>query len=582
MISGQVGRILSISNYPMTVGNWAWLSSISNLHYCDMSLSVELIDPMKTRKMLSSAVKETQSKVQSSSTGADSVLLQQELNLQLRLIQDLDSANEKMALATPLFKIMADDLDELKQRTDELKGIFASHNMTLELIYFSQEELFQHFLPTNNFNMSDLAGRPMPMLTVASSYPIIYDSLTDECDHEALKTVYIGTDFTGGHILLNLFKNITHNDGKRTNANGIIIGNTGSGKSTLAKKLMVTNHLQGTKVIVIDPEREYKDICHYLGGQWIDTGSSRGKVLNPLEVQMSSTDDDERLSIAQYLPTLRKFGMIAWELNEYESSLFESLCRKTYNAKGIDNKTDLTKLQPTDYPIFSDVLTTLEDAVLSNKDVQLSDDELRGYSRIKVYLSNLVEGAEGQMWNAHTTLEVTGEFIVLDIHSLLQADDRLRNAQLFLLLGFAWTQLAKDRQDVAKTKLLFVDEAHLLIDPKYPHALDFLHGTIKRARKYNAGIMTITQQIEDFFHEDIKRYGETLFEQSTYAFLGKQSEKGIASLTKVLGLSDTEQERLRFSSRGSFLLSMTNTKRIQFQMAISPYELDIFGSGGGR
>ena len=579
--SGKYQRMVHISNYPMKVGALGWLSSITNLPYVDMTLTQEEIDPLQTRAMLQKAVKETQAKVQQSRNSADSVLLQQEINLQLRLIQDLDSANEKMVIATPLFRITANDLEDLKRKTDELKGIFMSHNMTLSVLNFSQEDVFKQFLPTDNFEMSTLVGRPMPMLSTATSYPIIFDSLNDEVDHNNLHTAYLGADSSGGHIMFNLFKNMTHNDGKRTNANAIIIGNSGSGKSTLAKKLMTLNNLQGTKIIVLDPEREYKDLCYHLDGQWIDAGSGVGKTINPLEVQLNSTVDNEQKTIAQYLPTLRHFSAIAWDLNEYEASLFETLCRKTYNGKGIDNQTDLSKLKSTDYPIFEDVLHTLNTEFLEGSSFnRLSTDEQNGYNRIKVYLSNLIEGAEGEMWNTHTTLEDKSDFIVLDIHSLLQADDRLRNAQLFLLLGWAWTQLSSDRTSL-KSKLLFIDEAHLLIDPKYPHALDFLHGTIKRARKYNTGIVTITQQIEDFFHEDIKKYGVTLFEQSTYTFIGKQSEKGIQSLTKVLSISATEQECLSVPPRGSFMLSITNARRIMFELAISSYELQLFGSGGG-
>ena len=50
------------------------------------------------------------------------------------------------------------------------------------------------------------------------------------------------------------------------------MGSAGSGKSVAAKSLLVRHALHGARVTVIDPESEYGDVVHALGGTYIELG----------------------------------------------------------------------------------------------------------------------------------------------------------------------------------------------------------------------------------------------------------------------------------------------------------------------
>lgn len=579
--SGKEAQVMYISAYPTTIANIGWLSSFAAEHGIDMTLTLQKMDRFTAKQLVDRAVRETNAKMHLNGGLSDSARLQKELELQMYLVNEMDTKNEEMVLAAPLFLITGYDQEELRQKRMQLTNILSQHNMAVQTLVYQQEALFRQYLPLNNFGLSDIVSRIMPTKSIASSYPLIFDSLQDQSYPDLLTTSYLGKDASGGNVFLNQFANLVEKDQKqvkRTNGNTVIIGNSGSGKSTLAKKLMTMHNLQKTKIIVIDPEREYKDLCENLGGEWIDAASANGVTINPLEIQKSDDENFETMSLVGYLPILRKLGAILFRLDEYTETLFERACRETYWAFGIKNDTDISQLQSTDYPVFSDVLMTIKKILTSES---LSIDEKSGYEKIRVFLENIVHGAEGRMWNQPTTLKSSSDFIVLDIHSLLDTDDRLRNAQLYLLLGWAWTQLSRERSDSRSRKMLFIDEAHLLIDPHYTHALDFLRATIKRARKYNAAVVTITQQIEDFFYEDVKKYGEALFEQSTYIFIGKQSPKGINTLTHIMELSQSERDRLQYPSRGQFLLAITNDRRMELHLRVDTFELELFGKGGG-
>ncbi|MEG2455894.1 MAG: ATP-binding protein, partial [Oscillospiraceae bacterium] len=78
----------------------------------------------------------------------------------------------------------------------------------------------------------------------------------------------------------------------RTNGNLIATGESGQGKSTALKHIIETLFMAGVKVIIIDPEREFRDLCRNLGGSWLDAGGGNAKI-NPLQIRPVPEDESE-------------------------------------------------------------------------------------------------------------------------------------------------------------------------------------------------------------------------------------------------------------------------------------------------
>ncbi|MDO5556616.1 MAG: hypothetical protein Q4G09_08570, partial [Clostridia bacterium] len=77
---------------------------------------------------------------------------------------------------------------------------------------------------------------------------------------------FIGTDEEGRAIILDPFKKTQD----RPNSNITISGSSGSGKSYLARKILLNEWLNGSKIYVLDPESENKELCKLINGKWID------------------------------------------------------------------------------------------------------------------------------------------------------------------------------------------------------------------------------------------------------------------------------------------------------------------------
>ena len=74
---------------------------------------------------------------------------------------------------------------------------------------------------------------------------------------------------------------------------------------------------------------------------------------------------------------------------------------------------------------------------------------------------------------------------------------------------------------------------------QYPDSANFLYGLAKRARKYQLGLTTITQDVEDFVGS---KMGRAIVSNSSMQLLLKQSASAVDVLAQVFKLTDEERE----------------------------------------
>jgi len=106
---------------------------------------------------------------------------------------------------------------------------------------------------------------------------------------------------------------------------------------------------------------------------------------------------------------------------------------------------------------------------------------------------------------------------------------------MYVILDFIWTRVKKD----FKKRLLIIDEAWYFM--QHPDSAKFIYSMTKRARKYYLGITTITQDVEDFLHND---FGKAIVSNASIKFLMKQSTASIPALSEAFYLSEGERQLL--------------------------------------
>ena len=555
----------------------SWLGMLSNIKNTRMMISINPMDSLEVNKTLKKGMTETRSKFMSTRDRNDQIVLKNQLEDYEKLTYKMDRENEKMLQISVVFFTYAETQEELQKRVKEIKSALSSLNLRGSQLIFEQEQGIKTCLPTLDMPLQKNFGLPMPTTTVAASFPFVFESIQDNGN-----SIILGDDINGGLTLFDLWKRTN----KRTNSNMCIIGKSGSGKSTLMKKLIRGNFARGggnkkTKILIIDPEREYKDLCNTLKGNWIDVGSGSGFVINPLEIKNSANDEEKNVSVIKHLQTFRTFIKYYFkDLTELELTKIEEILLRTYANKNINLDTDVSKLTSKDYPIISDfyneIVKELEHA---KNDKRVNDDTFKSLEKIEAIVKRMASGIDSKLWNDYTNIDLNSDLIVFDIHTLLDSDDTILRTQFFNILSLCWHIISQDRDEQV---ILIVDEAHLLIDPNNKDGLEFLKRTSKRIRKYNGSLIICSQNLIDFTSPEVVRYGQVIVDNSDYQIIMAQGSEEIISLQKVLRLSDNERRFLQTAGKGQALFVITHEKRIPIFIHLRPEEKELFGKGGGR
>lgn len=570
--------VVTLRSYPSLV-NVGWLGAVANVDRTRMTITLTPMNTQEISANLKKSMSEVKSKMINVNDYNDQIILNNQMQDYVELVNRIDREHEKFSLLTVNFLCYGENKEQLEKTKKELKSTLSAYGLGGTDLMFEQERSLKMCLPTMYIDLEKQFGLPVPMMTIASSFPFIFQSLQDEKD-----AIVLGNDALGSLLLFDMWKRTN----KRNNSNAVIVGKSGSGKSTLIKKLARGAWARGTKVIIIDPEREYRDLCNNVGGAWIDAGTGIAGIINPLEVRHGADeyDDDTHESksndLARHFQTFRTFiKYYLQDLNAYELTKIEEILIEVYKDKGIDFDTDLSDFKSKNYPIMEDLYNKIIDKLNVAKKEKDSRNVIESLEKISSLIKRATFGADAKIFNGTSTINVDKDtdFIVLDIHSLVDSDTTILRTQFFNILSWCWNEISRDRNEQV---LLICDESHLLIDPNNVDGADFLKRCTKRSRKYNSAVWTISQNFIDYTADGLERYGQVIVDNSTYLIIMNQGQKEITSVQKMMNLSESETQFLTTAGKGQALFVVGQDTRIPIQIILREEESDLFGTAGGR
>jgi hypothetical protein len=100
----------------------------------------------------------------------------------------------------------------------------------------------------------------------------------------------------------------------------------------------------------------------------------------------------------------------------------------------------------------------------------------------------------------------------------------------------------------------------------------------KRARKYNLGLTTVTQDVEDFM---ASRMGRAIVANASMQFLMKQSASAVDILADVFKLTSEEKKRLSQFPIGQGLF-FAGQNHVHIQVIASPTETSLITTNPGE
>lgn len=454
---------------------------------------------------------------------------------------------------------------------DVFRGFLAETNM----ISADVKQALSNMKPKlDNYVFREWVDAAIPMSTFVGGFPFASSGYNDG------RGYYFAKDSNGGLVILDTWER--GND--RTNSSFVIMGVAGIGKSTVVKHIMLSEYMKGTKILCIDPESEYKDMCRNLNGSWLNAGGGKNGRSNLLQIRPAPRDDDDETDklytdegngmsdMALHMKTLEiEFSLYLPSLTDMQKAILKQTIIELYNQFGIFWETDIRQLKATDFPILSDLHALLEKKAEANKENPV-------YRDLAMLLYDAAAGSDSFLWNGHTTLEANSRFICLDTHDLQNASDNVKRTQYLNLLSWCWEEMSRDRNERC---LLVCDEAYLMIDPQVPQSLVFLRNVEKRARKYEAGLAIISHSVVDFLAPEVKMYGQALLDIPCYKILMGCDGKNLQETKDLYNLTDAEQELLESKRRGHALF-IIGSKRLHVNFEIPAYKFSYMGKAGGR
>lgn len=563
-LGDQAARVLVITDYPPDVMP-AWLAKTAQLPGVTCSIHIQPTDPLALVQSINRAIGELTSKIISGGNALVVQRAEEQLGHAKTLMKKIDQEQQQVFYLCTVLLVTASDLDGLNRRVKRVEAALAGAGMRGRQLLFHQDAGLMAIEPVGLLGpeVTAVGNRNMPSETVAAALPFTNSGINDDAG------MILGRDGGGGVVLIDIWRR----EGDRTNSNFTVLGKPGVGKSTAIKKLLANEYARGSKIIVIDPEREYKDLCLAVGGSWLNCGGGDGGRINPLQVREAPGEDETQENnrpVAAHFQMLRTFlRLYLKDVSDIEIAMLEQAIENLYAQQGITFSTNPAGVNAEAWPTMADLYNLIKEK---------EQEEPEAWRRLSLLIRRIAEGADADIFDGKTTVTASSDFIVLDVFALNESSDEIKRAQYFNVLSWAWNEIVRDRREKV---ILAVDEAYLLVDPSTPQALQFLRNTSKRIRKYNGALMVISQNVNDFLDPAVRQYGQALLDNPSYKLIMGQGEKDLATLVQLMHLSEAEQEMLTRGRRGEALL-VAGSRRIKVNIELAAHEIELFGTKGGR
>lgn len=574
MISGKYCTIFTIVSFPKYIAP-GYLSDLSNIAGVKVVAKHIPLEFSTMQKMINKEIADLKQRYQNEKDKTIQERIRQDYESLEQFVQMLAATQSRVFDFQLHLMVMGDSKEDLENKKMNVRSFLDAMGMQGIPLMFEQEKVLKSILPIfPKQDIEDRIGTPIPSPTIAAMYPFIFDSVKDVGN-----STLFGVDYSGGVVLFNQFLYQVKKEHNRNNANMIILGTSGSGKSTAAKLLLRSHIRNGYKVVAIDPEGELEDMCHFLGGNFIDLGKGgQFGMINPLEVVMDADEEDIAQGLGYTILTRAIQSQKAFmkyyspDIEEDVLTMFSEVLQDTYRRFKIDFNTDFSKLTSNDYPTFDDLYATIRGRLLSMPDKTRERDVLERLElKIRPFTNEL-----RYYFNGHTTLDIDSDFIVFNIRDLMNTDDNIRNAVFFNILKYAWGLCL----DKSVTSVLSVDEAHVLLSSRNELGAEFLAQIQRRSRKYNSGTIIITQQPTDFAAPNLIMHGKAIFDNASYYLVMGLKKQAVDDLSLLIDLNEAEKNNIKYYNQGQGLF-ICGARRMQIYVICTNEELDSFGSGGG-
>ena len=432
-----------------------------------------------------------------------------------KILQDLQSRNERMFLMTFLVLNTANNKQQLGNNIFQASSIAQKYNCQLTRLDFQQEEGLMSSLPLGLNQIEIQRG------LTTSSVAIFVPFTTQELFQNGEEALYCGINALSNNLIMVDRK-------KLKNPNGLILGTPGSGKSFSAKREIANVFLvTDDDIIICDPEAEYGPLVERLHGQVIRISPTSPHFINPMDLNLNYSDEENPLSLkSDFILSLCELIVGGKEgLQPVEKTVIDRCVRLVYRDYLADPK-------PENMPILEDLYNAL-----------LKQDEKEAHyiaTALEIYVTGSLN-----VFNHRTNVDIHSRIVSYDIKEL---GKQLKKIGMLIVQDQVWNRVTVNRE-ARKSTRYYIDEMHLLLKEEQTAAYSV--EIWKRFRKWGGIPTGITQNVKDLLSS---REVENIFENSDYIYMLNQASGDRQILAKHLNISPHQLSYVTHSGEGEGLL----------------------------
>lgn len=545
----RFARTYYVYGYPRQIFT-GWLSGMVNLdEIMDMSMYVYPVESQVVLDNLRKKVTQLEAGIQiDSEKGRVRDPMKQASILDAEEMRDkLQVGEERFFRFGLYFTIFASTLEELDFVSHKVESMLGQQLVFSKPATSQQEQGLNSTVPQLIDQLQ--IRRNMSTGALSTSFPFTSADLTQD------NGILYGINMhNSGLVIFDRFS--------LENGNSVVFAKSGAGKSFTVKLEALRSMMFGIEIFIIDPENEYQRMCDAVGGAYVRLSLNSPTRINPFDLPKVVDSEEAEDALRSNLITLHGLlrlmmggaqtqmlggnSAVLPALSPSEEADLDAALIETYAKAGITNDPLTHTGVP---PTIADLYDTL--LHMGGTGPQLAQ-------RLRKYTTGTFAGIFSQQSN----IDINNPLVVFNIRDL---EDELRPVAMYIVLNYIWNKTKSDQ----KRRILIVDEAWQLM--KYEDSANFLFSLAKRARKYNLGITTITQDVEDFMGS---RMGRAIVANASMQFLLKQSATAVDVLSEVFKLTSEETKRLSQFPVGQGLF-FAGQNHVHIQVVASPTETGL-------
>lgn len=550
-IGTRYARTLYVYGYPRQVFT-GWLGTMVNLdEVIDLSMFIYPVESQVVLENLRKKVTQLEAGIQIDSEkgrvrdpGKQAAILDAE-----EMRDKLQVGEERFFRFGLYFTLYASSEEELEFVTHKVESLLGQQLVYSKIATAQQEQGLNSTIP--QFVDQLQIRRNMNTGALSTTFPFTSADLSQE------NGIMYGINMhNSGLVIFDRFS--------LENGNSVVFAKSGAGKSFAVKLEALRSLMFGTEIFIIDPENEYQRMAEAVGGAYVKLSLNSPTRINPFDLPQVIDSDESGDALRSNLITLHgllrlmmggaqaqmanssQAGIVMPALSPVEESDLDAALIETYKRAGITDD-PLTHQSPP--PTIADLYDVL---------LHMGGTGPNLAQRLRKYTSGTFAGIFSQQSN----ININNPMVVFNIRDL---EDELRPVAMYIVLNYIWNKTKSDQ----RRRILVVDEAWQLM--KYEDSANFLFSLAKRARKYNLGITTISQDVEDFMGS---KMGRAIVANASMQLLLKQSSSAVDVLSDVFKLTSEEKKRLSQFPVGQGLF-FAGQNHVHIQILASPTEQSL-------